>query len=143
MIGTEEKRVLTYGTFDLFHYGHVRLLRRLSAMGDRLIVGVSTDEFNARKGKTAVMPYAQRREILEACRFVDRVIPEHDWDQKRTDIVNHNIALFAMGDDWTGQFDDLSDLTQVLYLPRTPEISTTDVRHRVYDHGNYVAGLRA
>lgn len=130
---TSEKRILTYGTFDLFHYGHVRLLRRLAALGDKLIVGVSTDEFNAIKGKSAVMTFAQRRETLEACRFVDMVIPEEHWDQKRTDIVNHNVSIFAMGDDWEGKFDDLSDLADVIYLPRTPDISTTDVKSWISD----------
>lgn len=128
MINAAEKRVITYGTFDLFHYGHVRLLRRLAALGDKLIVGVSTDEFNMMKGKQAVMSFGQRCEILEACRYVDRVIPERHWDQKRTDIINYNISLFAMGDDWAGAFDELNDLTQVLYLPRTPDISSTNVR---------------
>lgn len=130
---TSEKRILTYGTFDLFHYGHVRLLRRLAALGDKLIVGVSTDEFNAIKGKSAVMTFAQRRETLEACRFVDMVIPEEHWNQKRTDIVNHNVSIFAMGDDWEGKFDDLSDLADVIYLPRTPDISTTDVKSWISD----------
>jgi glycerol-3-phosphate cytidylyltransferase len=128
MIELYEKRVLTYGTFDLFHHGHVRLLRRLAGLGDKLIVGVSTDEFNARKGKTATMSFEQRREIVESCRYVDRVIPESDWDQKRTDIVNYNVSLFAMGDDWAGKFDDLNDLAQVLYLPRTPEVSSTQLK---------------
>ena len=89
--------VLTYGTFDLFHHGHVRLLQRLSQLGDELIVGCSTDEFNAVKGKRCVMPYGQRREILEACRYVARVIPEENWAQKRSDIVNYNVSIFAMG----------------------------------------------
>ena len=136
-----EKHVLTYGTFDLFHFGHVRLLRRLSTLGTRLIVGVSTDEFNQIKGKTSVMTFAQRREILEACRFIDIVIPEEHWDQKRTDIVNHNVSIFAMGDDWAGKFDDLSDLAEVVYLPRTPGISTTDVKGRV--SGAQIKAIRA
>lgn len=123
--------VLTYGTFDLFHYGHVRLLQRLSAMGSELIVGCSTDEFNASKGKTSVMPYEQRRLILESCRYVSRVIAEENWNQKRTDIVNYNVAVFAMGDDWTGRFDDLGDLAQVVYLPRTEDISTTELREHI------------
>jgi len=104
------------------------MLRRLSAMGDRLIVGVSTDEFNAAKGKSASMSFEQRCDILRACRYVDLVIPETDWDQKRTDIVNHNISLFGMSSEWEGQFDDLSDLTQVVYLPRTPQLSKTEVQ---------------
>lgn len=126
------RTILTYGTFDLFHIGHVRLLRRLSELGDRLIVGCSTDEFNAGKGKTSVIPYQQRREILLACRHVSEVIPEENWDQKRRDIVDYNIDIFAMGDDWAGKFDSLSDLCQVVYLPRTEDISTTEVRHMVH-----------
>ncbi|MBM2292726.1 adenylyltransferase/cytidyltransferase family protein [Sulfitobacter pseudonitzschiae] len=123
--------VLTYGTFDLFHHGHVRLLQRLSQLGDELIVGCSTDEFNAVKGKRCVMPYGQRREILEACRYVARVIPEENWAQKRSDIVNYNVSIFAMGDDWTGHFDDLGDLTRVIYLPRTQDVSTTELKERI------------
>ncbi|WP_081780618.1 adenylyltransferase/cytidyltransferase family protein [Sulfitobacter sp. 20_GPM-1509m] len=123
--------VLTYGTFDLFHHGHVRLLQRLSQLGDELIVGCSTDEFNAVKGKRCVMPYGQRREILEACRYVARVIPEESWAQKRSDIVNYNVSIFAMGDDWTGHFDDLGDLTRVIYLPRTQDVSTTELKERI------------
>ncbi|WP_339766902.1 adenylyltransferase/cytidyltransferase family protein [uncultured Pseudosulfitobacter sp.] len=123
--------VLTYGTFDLFHHGHVRLLQRLSQLGDELIVGCSTDEFNAVKGKRCVMPYGQRREILEACRYVARVIPEESWAQKRSDIVNYNVSIFAMGDDWAGHFDDLGDLTRVMYLPRTQDVSTTELKERI------------
>ncbi len=123
--------VLTYGTFDLFHHGHVRLLQRLSQLGDELIVGCSTDEFNAIKGKRCVMPYGQRREILEACRYVARVIPEESWAQKRSDIVNYNVSIFAMGDDWAGHFDDLGDLTRVMYLPRTQDVSTTELKERI------------
>ncbi len=120
--------VLTYGTFDLFHVGHVRLLRRLSQLGDRLIVGCSTDEFNAIKGKKTVVPFAQRKETLEACRYVTRVIPEMTWEQKRSDIIREGADIFAMGDDWAGHFDDLADLAQVVYLPRTENISTTDLK---------------
>ncbi len=110
--------VLTYGAFDLFHQGHVRLLHRLSAMGTELVVGCSTDAYNDEMGVPSVMPYAQRRLLLESCRFVDRVIAEQDWDQKYTDIINYNVSVFAMGDDWVGQFDHLEDITQVLYVPR-------------------------
>lgn len=126
------KTVLTYGTFDLFHIGHVRLLRRLSEMGDRLIVGCSTDEFNAIKGKTCVMPYEERAEILRACSYVSQVIPENDWAQKRSDVQTYGADIFAMGDDWQGKFDDLADLCEVVYLPRTESISTTDLKKRVY-----------
>ena len=123
--------VLTYGTFDLFHHGHVNLLRRLADLGSELIVGCSTDAFNRLKGKQCVMSYEQRRTILESCRYVDRVIPEDTWEQKRYDIVNYNVSTFAMGHDWKGHFDDLQDIAQVVYLPRTPEVSTTDLRNQI------------
>lgn len=120
--------VLTYGTFDLFHVGHVRLLRRLSQLGDRLIVGCSTEAFNSLKNKTTIVPYEQRKETLEACRYVHKVIPEESWDQKRSDIRREKADIFAMGSDWAGHFDDLKDIVQVIYLPRTENISTTDLR---------------
>jgi glycerol-3-phosphate cytidylyltransferase len=126
-----KRRVLTYGTYDLFHLGHVRLLARAKALGDVLIVGLSTDEFNAVKGKTCVMPFEQRRAMLEACRHVDLVIPETCWEQKRSDVVHHGIDTFVMGDDWAGKFDELKDLCSVLYLPRTPDISTTELKRRI------------
>ncbi|WP_040243289.1 adenylyltransferase/cytidyltransferase family protein [Chromohalobacter japonicus] len=122
------KIVITYGTFDLFHSGHVKLLARLRYLGDQLIIGLSTDEFNELKGKKTVYPYEQRKEILEACRYVDKVFPESSWEQKRDDIKREKADIFAMGDDWAGKFDDLSDVTQVYYLPRTPSISTTDIK---------------
>jgi glycerol-3-phosphate cytidylyltransferase len=122
------KTVLTYGTFDLFHAGHVRLLARLRALGDRLVVACSTDEFNAIKGKRSIMPWEQRVEILRACRHVDDVIPESSWDQKRADIVRLHADIFGMGDDWAGRFDDLSDLCEVVYLPRSDFVSTTELR---------------
>lgn len=120
--------VLTYGTFDLFHVGHLRLLKRLAGLGDRLIVACSTDEFNLGKGKTTAIPYAHRVEILESCRYVDMVIPERDWAQKRTDVQEYGVDLFAMGDDWAGKFDFLCDLCDVLYLPRTQNVSTTELK---------------
>ncbi|HFD87809.1 MAG TPA: glycerol-3-phosphate cytidylyltransferase [Gammaproteobacteria bacterium] len=125
------KTVITYGTFDLFHVGHVRLLRRLRELGDRLVVGCSTDEFNKLKGKESIMPYDQRVEILKACRYVDHVFPENSWDQKREDIRREKADIFAMGDDWLGKFDDLGDIVEVVYLPRTKDISTTEVRQLV------------
>jgi glycerol-3-phosphate cytidylyltransferase len=131
MMHRPNRTVLTYGTFDLFHHGHVRLLQRLSQMGTALIVGCSTDAFNAQKGKTCVMPFEQRRLILESCRYVDRVIPEENWRQKSRDIINYDVSLFAMGDDWTGQFDELKNLTEVIYLPRTPDVSTTQIRGEI------------
>ncbi|SLN28709.1 adenylyltransferase/cytidyltransferase family protein [Pseudooctadecabacter jejudonensis] len=129
------RTVITYGTFDLFHAGHVRLLERLAKLGERLVVGLSTDEFNALKDKKAVCSYEDRKEVLEACSFVDLVIPEETWDQKRSDVIEHKADLFAMGDDWTGKFDDLKDLCDVTYLPRTENISTTDLRQRVKSAG--------
>jgi glycerol-3-phosphate cytidylyltransferase len=122
--------VLTYGTFDLFHVGHVRLLKRLKGMGDRLIVGCSTDEFNSLKGKSTVIPYADRREILESCRFVDFVFPENSWDQKPSDVKRFGADIFAIGEDWSGKFDFLEADTgcKVVYVPRTPGISTTDLK---------------
>lgn len=96
-------RVLTYGTFDLLHYGHMRLLQRARALGTRLVVGLSTDEFNATKGKHAFMPYHERAELLMACRYVDDVFPENNWNQKAVDIARHQADIFVMGDDWGGQ----------------------------------------
>ena len=122
-------RVLTYGTFDLFHHGHVRLLRRLRDLGDHLVVGCSTDEFNAAKGKTTIIPYAERVEVLAACRYVDEVIPEYCWDQKSVDIQTLRVDILGMGDDWQGKFDDMGAYARVVYLPRTPEISTTAIKH--------------
>lgn len=124
-----EKVVITYGTFDLFHVGHVRLLQRLRNLGDRLIVGLSSDEFNALKGKKAVIPFESRKEILESCRYVDKVIREDNWEQKRTDILNEKAHIFAMGDDWVGKFDELSDICEVVYLSRTEGISTTELKN--------------
>jgi glycerol-3-phosphate cytidylyltransferase len=124
------KTIITYGTFDLFHAGHVEVLRRARALGDRLIVGCSTDDFNASKGKEAIFKYEDRAEILKACRFVDQVLPERNWEQKADDIKEHGADIFVIGDDWAGKFDFLTEATGcvVAYLPRTPNISTTDVR---------------
>lgn len=122
------KTVLTYGTFDLFHVGHVRLLKRLRAMGDRLIVGCSTDEFNLAKGKTSIFSYEERAEIVSACQYVDLVFPECDWGQKEKDILKYEATIFAMGDDWSGKFDELSEHTEVYYIPRTEGVSTTDIK---------------
>ncbi|NYI44071.1 glycerol-3-phosphate cytidylyltransferase [Nocardioides aromaticivorans] len=120
--------VLTYGTFDLFHIGHLRLIERLAAMGDRLIVGVSTDEFNAGKGKKSVVSYDDRAAIVGAIKGVDLVLPERAWEQKRADIIEHGVDVFVMGDDWAGKFDDLSDVCEVRYLPRTSGVSSTDIK---------------
>jgi len=120
--------VITYGTFDVFHVGHVKLLARLRGLGTRLVVGCSTDEFNALKGKRSLMPFEHRAEILRACRYVDGVFPEEGWDQKRADILRERADIFAMGDDWVGKFDELGDICRVIYLPRTENISSTEIR---------------
>jgi glycerol-3-phosphate cytidylyltransferase len=131
--------VLTYGSFDLFHQGHARLLQRLSMLGTELIVGCSTDAYNDAMGLAAATPYAQRRLMLESCRFVSRVIAEQDWEQKYTDIINYNVSVFAMGDDWTGQFDHLNDITQVVYVPRADIIGAPHPFHAVPEHAAKVA----
>lgn len=124
------KRVITYGTFDLLHYGHINLLRRCKAMGDYLIVALSTDEFNSKsKNKHCYFTYEQRKLFLEAVRYVDLVIPETCWEQKRQDMHEYHIDTFVMGDDWGGKFDFLKEEgVEVVYLPRTPEISSTQIR---------------
>ncbi|TKD62652.1 glycerol-3-phosphate cytidylyltransferase [Cobetia marina] len=122
------KTVITYGTFDMFHIGHLNLLKRLSERGDRLIVGVSTDEFNLLKGKKTLIPYDQRAKIVEAIDCVDLVIPENDWEQKVRDVKEYNVDTFAIGEDWKGEFDFLQEYCEVLYLERTKDISTTDLK---------------
>ncbi|MCI5774845.1 MAG: glycerol-3-phosphate cytidylyltransferase [Erysipelotrichaceae bacterium] len=125
------KRVITYGTYDLLHYGHINLLRRAKELGDYLIVATSTDEFNLNeKNKVCYFNYAQRKQLLEAIRYVDLVIPEENWEQKVQDIKEYHVDVFVMGDDWKGKFDYLKDYgIEVVYLPRTPEISTTQIKH--------------
>ena len=119
------KRVITYGTFDLLHYGHINLLRRAKELGDYLIVALSTDEFNSvEKNKICYFSYEQRKSLLEAIRYVDLVIPEENWEQKRQDVKEYHIDTFVMGDDWKGKFDFLKDSCELVYLPRTPEISS-------------------
>ncbi len=120
--------VLTYGTYDLFHYGHVRLLKRARAEGDALFVGLSTDSFNALKNKQAFMTYQEREDMLMSCRFVDKVFPENTWEQKADDIVKYAAKVLVMGDDWAGKFDHFSHLCDVRYLERTPQISSTMLR---------------
>lgn len=124
------KRVITYGTFDLLHYGHINLLRRAKALGDYLIVAVSTDEFNRNaKGKRCYFNYEQRKAMVEAIRYVDLVIPERNWEQKRTDVHQYRIDTFVIGDDWAGKFDFLREEgVEVIYLPRTPQISSTQIK---------------
>lgn len=125
------KRVITYGTFDLLHYGHIHLLRRAKELGDYLVVALSTDEFNNNeKHKECYFSYEQRKLLLESIRFVDDVIPEENWAQKATDVHKYNIDVFVMGNDWEGKFDYLKEEgVEVVYLERTPEVSTTKIKH--------------
>ena len=127
------RRVLTYGTYDLLHYGHIRLLQRAASLGDYLIVALSTDEFNAVKGKESFYPYEVRREMLEAVRYVDLVIPESSWDQKASDVERYAVDVVCMGGDWAGdpRFEALKDKVEVVYLDRTEGISTTEVKGRL------------
>ena len=131
------KRVITYGTFDLLHYGHINLLRRARQMGDYLIVGLSTDEFNwNEKQKKCYFSYEKRKQLLEAIRYVDLVIPEENWEQKINDIKEFRIDTFVMGDDWKGKFDFLKPYCDVVYLPRTPEISTSQIKEDLKEKAN-------
>ena len=123
------KKVITYGTYDLLHYGHINLLRRARALGDYLIVALSTDEFNQKqKQKKCYFSYEQRTQLLEAIRYVDLVIPEENWEQKVSDVREFRVDTFVMGSDWEGTFDFLKPYCDVVYLPRTPEISTTQIK---------------
>lgn len=123
------KKVITYGTFDLLHYGHINLLKRAKELGDYLVVVLSTDEFNWKmKQKKCYFNYEKRKALLEAIRYVDLVIPENNWEQKISDVKEFKIDTFVMGDDWQGKFDFLKDYCKVIYLPRTPEISTTQIK---------------
>ena len=122
------KKILTYGTYDLLHFGHINLLKRARELGDYLIVGLSTDEFNEKKGKKSYFPYNTRKYMVESVKFVDEVIPESNWEQKIEDIKKYNIDIFVMGDDWEGKFDYLKDYCEVIYLPRTEGISTTEIK---------------
>ena len=124
----KEKIVLTYGTFDMFHIGHLNLLNRLKSLGDKLIVAVSTDEFNSIKGKKTLIPFEQRALIVQNIKCVDIVIAEENWEQKIDDIKKYNVDIFAMGDDWKGKFDFLKNHCEVIYLPRTQNISTTELK---------------
>ena len=123
------KKVITYGTFDLLHYGHINSLQRAKALGDYLIVALSTDEFNSKeKNKITYFSYEERKRLLEAIRYVDLVIPEQNWEQKISDVKEFKVDTFVMGDDWKGKFDFLKDYCEVVYLERTPEISTTKIK---------------
>lgn len=122
------RKVITYGTYDLLHVGHINLLRRAKELGDYLIVVVSSDEFNAIKGKKAYYSFEDRKKILEAVKYVDEVLPEYTWEQKIKDVVDNNVDVFVMGDDWAGKFDFLKEYCEVVYLPRTEGISTSKIK---------------
>ena len=123
------KKIITYGTFDLLHYGHVNLLQRAKNLGDYLIVAISTDEFNwNQKQKKCYFSYEERKRLVEAIRYVDLVIPEESWEQKISDVKEFKVDTFVIGDDWEGKFDFLKEYCEVVYLPRTPEISTTQIK---------------
>ena len=122
------KTVITYGTFDILHYGHINLLKRAKALGDYLIVCISTDEFNTLKGKKSYYPYEIRKAMLEAIKYVDLVIPETCWEQKVEDVKKYNVDIFTMGSDWEGKFDFLKEYCEVIYLPRTEGISSTKIK---------------
>lgn len=127
------KKVITYGTFDLLHYGHINLLKRCKEYGDYLIVALSTDEFNKLKGKESYFTYEERKKLLESIRYVDLVIPEKSWKQKIEDIKEFKVDTFIIGDDWKGKFDFLNEYCEVKYLERTPEISTTKIKKELKD----------
>lgn len=130
------QRVITYGTFDLLHYGHINLLRRAKELGDYLIVALSTDEFNLEKGKKSYFSFEKRKQLLESIRYVDLVIPETSWDQKINDVHEFRVNTFVMGDDWLGKFDFLeNEGVEVVYLPRTPEISTSQIKQDLFLRG--------
>ena len=126
------RRVITYGTYDLLHYGHIELLRRAREMGDYLIVALSTDEFNQIKNKKSYYDFEQRKMMLESIRYVDLVIPEDGWGQKETDVDRYDVDVFVMGHDWEGKFDFLKDKCEVVYLKRTEGISTTKIKQDLY-----------
>ena len=130
------KKVITYGTFDLLHYGHVNILRRAKELGDYLIVALSTDEFNWNmKQKKCYFTYEERKRLLEAIRYVDLVIPEESWEQKVSDVKEFKVDTFVIGDDWKGKFDFLKEHCEVVYLPRTPEISSTQIKNDLKNAG--------
>ena len=124
-------KVITYGTFDLLHIGHINLLRRAKELGDYLIVGLSSDEFNLLKGKKAFFDFNERKKILESIKYVDNVIVENSWEQKILDIKKYNVDILVMGDDWLGKFDYLKEYCKVIYLPRTKNISTTFIKNKL------------
>ena len=125
------KKVITYGTFDTIHFGHLKLLERAKNLGDFLIVGLSTDAFNALKGKKSLLNYEERKSYLQAIKYVDLIIPENNWEQKIEDIKKNHVDIFTIGDDWKGKFDFMNDVCQVHYLERTPSISSTMIRSKI------------
>lgn len=125
------KKIITYGTFDLLHYGHINILKRAKEMGDYLIVAISTNEFNSIKGKECYFSYEERKRLVESIRYVDLVIREDSWEQKVNDIKEFKVDTLVMGDDWEGQFDNLRECCEVTYLSRTPEISTTKIKEEL------------
>jgi glycerol-3-phosphate cytidylyltransferase len=127
--GATLKRIITYGTFDLLHYGHIQLLKRAKEQGDYLIVALSTNSFNEKKGKKTYFSYDVRKLLIESIRYVDLVIPESNWEQKIQDINEYRVDTFVIGDDWKGKFDYLKDYCEVIYLSRTPEVSTTKIKN--------------
>ena len=129
------RTVITYGTFDILHVGHINLLRRARALGDRLLVGLSTDEFNLGKHKSALLNFDNRKAVLESIRYVDAVFPECSWDQKVDDVRRFSADVFVIGDDWSGKFDFLMDYCEVRYLPRMADISTTEIRQSLSPNG--------
>lgn len=131
-----KKIVITYGTYDLSHIGHIRFLKKAKKLGDYLIVAVSTDEFNKIKNKKAIFPYKHRREIISMIKGVDKVIPEKNWEQKIGDVKKYKVDVFCIGDDWRGKFDELKKYCKVVYLPRTKNISTTQIRQRIKHESN-------
>jgi len=124
----KQKRIITYGTFDMFHIGHLNLLKKLKSMADTVIVAVSTDEFNLGKNKKTIIPFEQRIKIVESIKYVDKVIPENTWEQKVDDIKKYDVDIFAIGKDWEGKFDFLKDYCEVVYLDRTSGISSTKLK---------------
>ena len=132
-----ERTVITFGTFDVFHVGHIRVLQRAAALGDRLVVGVSADALNlAKKGRAPVYSQEERMEIVASLRVVDEVFVEESLEQKRDYIIEHGADVLVMGDDWAGRFDWVSDVCEVVYLPRTPSVSTTGIIEHIASLGS-------
>ena len=131
-------KIITYGTFDVLHYGHINLLKRAKSLGDELIVGLSTDAFNKMKNKTSFYNYEKRKLLLESIKYVDFVIPEENWEQKINDIIKYDIDIFVMGDDWKGKFDYLNKYCKVIYLPRTPNVCSTKTKEYIKENNLFL-----